>query len=123
LLRAGHGTSSRPKFFKAGGVPFRFTATELRQCWMFFPSATRLPGPEQLRSGGCVAKTRRIAEITKRVFWLENHLQGDYGRVAVGASIWYVKKGRRFRGRVGRHPKNGTDNIVMDGRPVITRGP
>jgi len=95
------------KFFNAGGVPFGYGNPNFDNAGCFFPSATSFAGGAA-PLGGCVANTRRIAEITTG-FW-QNIFKGDYGRVAVGAQYAYVKK--EAFGGVGGTPKTD-DNIVM----------
>jgi hypothetical protein len=95
------------KFFNAGGLPFGYGNPNFDNAGCSFPSATSFAGgPAPL--GGCVANTRRLAEITVG-FW-QNIFKGDYGRVAVGAQYAYVKK-EAFEG-IGGAPKTD-DNIVM----------
>jgi hypothetical protein len=95
------------KFFNAGGVPFGYGNPNFDNAGCFLPSATSFAGGAA-PLGGCVANTRRIAEITTG-FW-QNIFKGDYGRVAVGAQYAYVKK--EAFGGVGGTPKTD-DNIVM----------
>jgi hypothetical protein len=95
------------KFFNAGGVPFGYGNPNFDNAGCFFPSATSFAGGAG-PLGGCVANTRRIAEVTTG-FW-QNIFKGDYGRVAVGAQYAYVKK--EAFGGVGGTPKTD-DNIVM----------
>jgi len=95
------------KFFNAGGVQFGYGNPNFDNAGCFFPSATSFAGGAA-PLGGCVANTRRIAEITTG-FW-QNIFKGDYGRVAVGAQYAYVKK--EAFGGVGGTPKTD-DNIVM----------
>ena len=105
------------KFFNAGGVPFGYGNPNFDNAGCFFPSATSFAGGAA-PLGGCVANTRRIAEITTG-FW-QNIFKGDYGRVAVGAQYAYVKK--EAFGGVGGTPKTD-DNIVMTSIRYYPWGP
>ena len=105
------------KFFNAGGVPFGYGNPDFNNTGCMFPSATSFAGGAA-PLGGCVANTRRIAEITTG-FW-QNIFKGDYGRVAVGAQYAYVRK--EAFGGVGGTPKTD-DNIVMTSIRYYPWGP
>jgi hypothetical protein len=105
------------KFFNAGGVPFGFGNPNFDNAGCFFPNAMSFAGGAA-PLGGCVANTKRIAEITAG-FW-QDIFKGDYGRVAAGAQYAFIRK-EAFAG-IGGAPKTD-NNMVMTSVRYYPWGP
>ena len=105
------------KFFNAGGVPFGFGNPNFDNAGCFFPNAMSFAGGAA-PLGGCVANTRRIAEITAG-FW-QDIFKGDYGRVAAGAQYAFIRK-EAFAG-IGGAPKTD-NNMIMTSVRYYPWGP